>query len=424
MKIGLVLLFCLFSLFGFSQITDFDRISSGNIQRETQCVISNLPNDITICENEAAEFQVSANNFNDLTWYSSENHTTPIGYGAQFNTGILSESQTYNLQANCPFPENQLRSIETLWRGENGKDGVMFSLNVKKTVSLQSIDIHMKQARVNCHVFMINGVYDMFSNNPAAWTPIFDDMIDGKGKSEPVTIDIQDVDLAPGVYGFYVSLENDDLLYYSTGTSVYEDDFLRISNGRGVTWPFSYLCGDRSFNGRLNYAVGERPKSIQYEIHANVAEKANALSVYFVGNHFSVNQDGAFVWYQNGKEILNENQSTLYPPESGVYTVAKQIGQCVGYESNPVYFAEPDIDDSPMQAEFYPNPVQKILYVNTHNCSSGLLQISDARGSILHEENFSGEQTLNINLSDFNPGQYSVSLISGQARFSQMIIKQ
>lgn len=423
MKTGLAILFSLFSLFGFSQVPDGEIISTGNLSRNVQCVISDLPENITICKNESAEFHVETDNFDELAWFSAGNTTVPVGYGTQFNTGNLAESQNYKVQATCPYQQNQLRSLETLWRGENGKDGVMFSLQVKQKVSLQSIDIHMRQGSSICHVFMLSGDYNQYSSNAAAWTPVFNEAVEGKGKFEPVTIDMQAIDLAPGTYGFYVSLETDDLMYYSTGNSVYEDDFLQLGNSKGVSWPFKYLCGDRTFNGRINYAVGEKPKSIHYEIEAQVIEKPNAPTINFIGNQFFVNQSGAFVWYQNGAEIQNENQSTLYPYDSGVYSVAKQIDQCIGYESSPVYFAEPDINESSMRLEVYPNPVQNTLFVNIKNVTSGLLLVQDIRGKILHEENQSGKQSLAIDFSNFSSGQYAISLISEENQISQTIIK-
>jgi hypothetical protein len=423
MKIGLVILFGLLSLIGFSQIPDGEMIAVGNLSRDAECVISSLPENITICENESAEFHVAASNFDEITWFSQANMTIPVGYGIQFNTGILTESQSYKLQATCPYHDNQLKSLETSWRGENGKDGVMFSLQVKQKISLQSIDIHMRQGSAKCHVFMLNGDYSPYSGNPAAWTPIFEDVIDGKGKSNPVAINLQAIVLDPGTYGFYVSLETDNLLYYSTGNSVFEDDFLKLGNVKGVTWPFSYLCGDRAFNGRINYAIGNKPQSVRYEITANVIEKPNAPIVSFSGNQFFVNQSGAFVWYQNGAEIQNENQSILYPSVSGAYTVAEKIGQCVGYESNPLHYAEPDIDDAALEAEFYPNPVQNTLFVNISGVSSGLLLIQDIHGKLLHEENLSGKQSHAIDFSNFSSGQYAVSLISEKNQISQTIIK-
>jgi len=427
MKISIVILMITYSVMGWAQIIDGVMLPTESerqvYQQEPECQIQNIQDEIIVCENEAAEFEVIGNDFDELTWFALENRQKPLGYGNRFNTGEVGENATYYVQATCPYRSEQLHSIETIWRGENGKAGIMLSLYVKDTICLQSIDVHMASGFANCHIYIIQGDYLQYANNPNAWTSIYNGTVDGNGKLNPVTIDIEDIILQPQVYGVYISLENDNLLFYSNGTTVFQDEYLLIKNGTGVSWPFSSLCGCRTFNGRFHYAVGEKPKSIKYKMNANVIKKPTAPHVFCVGSQLSVNQNGSFVWYHNGTIIQNENQSVLSPSASGLYSVAKQIDQCIGSESSALFYAEPDYDDYSNQPEFYPNPVQNMLNVNTENYTSGKIQISDANGKLLYQEDFIDQQFLNIDFSNYLPGQYAISLISENDRYSQIILK-
>lgn len=425
MKVFIFNLFIIVASYGFSQPVNTDVLPQSLEERENVCVIPNLTQNITVCEYSEAVFRVDANEL-DLQWYApAERGYYQVSECNVFRTNVLDESVEYKVQATCPYGQDQKHNLETTWRGENGKDGVMFSVFSKAQIHLQSIDIHMEEGVANCHIFMMEGSYDMQMNSPAAWTPIYDEMITGYGKDVAVTIDIEDLVLEEGMtYGFYISLENDDLLYYSTGSTVYQNEYLMLGNGRGITWPFGSACGLRTFNGRLNYAVGTRPQSEMYTVRANVIEPPAAPNLYCIGNHFSVEGNGSFVWYENGDVIENQNLAEFYPQGDGAYSVARQIGSCVGEESNAMYFAESDVDLVSPSFELYPNPFVSSVNFHADQAIDGRISVLDANGNVMKTKQLYGQAEAHLQLDNLKSGYYLVSVETDVDTFTQIIFKQ
>ncbi len=425
MKVFIFSLLFTVASFGFSQPVQTNVLLHSLEGRKNVCVIPNLPKSITVCEYSEAIFRVDANEL-DLQWYApAERGYYQVSEGNVFRTNVLDESVEYKVQATCPYGQDQKYKLETTWRGENGKDGVMFSVFVKEQIHLQSIDIHMEEVLTNCHIFMVEGSYDMMMNTPAAWTPIYDEVITGYGKDVAVNIDIEDVILEEGMtYGFYISLENDDLLYYSTGSTVYQNEHLMLGNGKGITWPFGSACGLRTFNGQLNYAVGTRPQSEMYTVRANVIEPPAAPNLYCIGNHFTVEGNGSFVWYKNGNEIEDQNLAEFYPQSNGAYSVARQVGACVGEESNAMYYAVSNVDLVDPSFELYPNPFVSSVNFHADQAIDGRISVLDANGNVMKTEQLYGQAECQLQLDNLKSGYYLVSVETEVDTYTQIIFKQ
>ena len=409
---------------GFSQYHVNYAFPDSSRTVENVCVLTDIPSHITICENTSAEIEINTDE-GDIYWYGDEE--IPPGVLKKsfvFETGILSSSQRYYVQKLCPYRRSQFNSLETRWGGDNGKEGVMFSVFAKSEIRLQSIDIHAKSGLANCHVYMIEGSYDMQMNNPGAWTPVYDGLIECKGKGVPVTIDIEDLVLGEGMtYGFYISLENDDILYYSTGSGEFENAELILGNGKGVSWPFGQACGMREFNGQLNYVVGDRDRSIKYPVDIKVIPKPRAPAVYFNGTAFETYGNDGFVWYRDGKVLDNETGPLCFPVETGSYSVAAYTGQCLSEPSDGLYYAESDI--KPDNLSVFPNPVDDLLNIDLSETgiSNAEIIISDAGGSLKRIGSVSGN-TVQVDLNGLRPGRYMLTVKAGTRVVSKQILKR
>lgn len=388
--------------------------------------MTNIPEEIIICTNSETEIVIP---FDEgiLKWYNVNGEILNESEdNRSYRTPVLDKSTTYYVQAVCPYSDAQKKSLVTQWTGGNGKEGVMFTLKAKHDVLLQSIDIHCEQDESLCHVYFIHGDMEQNMNNPGAWISVFEGEIVGRGLGAPVNIDIEDLHLTENEkYGFYVTLEFGGKLFYSNGDHIYEDSYMSISDGKGISWPFGPACGLREFNGKLNYVVGERVSSIKYPIDVTVIDPPDPPIMYYSNNSFQVYEGENFQWYRYGKQIDNEIESVFYPTESGDYSVAAYTGECLSQVSEEVYYALPAFSDDVINLSVFPNPVVSELKIDMtdFDIEKYRLLISDSSGLLKRDDFVWGGKISSVNVSDLPSGRYSVVIVSGGFKRSSVFLK-
>jgi len=223
--------------------------------------------------------------------------------------------------------------VQTTFDGGNGSGGNMFDIKPKTDVSLTQIAINTRiaaGASATVNVWYREGTWVGNSGSSAGWKLLDAASGTSAGENSATVIDLdfnaEDIVFEAGeVYGIYVEATNgiNGDFRYTNGYDTYEDSFLRIESGCGVTFGGfgSSTFNDRIWNGILYYtgALGE---------HYLSTTMAGGIST-FTGNMFDlevyeditissidVNVDtpagtvtAVDVWYRNGSYVGNEGNA-------------------------------------------------------------------------------------------------------------------
>jgi C1A family cysteine protease len=76
------------------------------------------------------------------------------------------------------------------------------------------------------------------------------------------------------------------------------------------------------------------------------------------------------------------------------------------------------------KTSIYPNPTSGIFKISLGNLSEGSLQISNMLGSIVYTNNFKNQNEMEINIQSQMAGIYILTIISGNQKFTEKIIKE
>jgi parallel beta-helix repeat protein len=162
-----------------------------------------------------------------------------------------------NNVGDTPTPSN----IETMFASNNWYAGNMFDVEIKvPQMKITSFDVNVNNPGtvVTFALYYREGTYVGFTTIPAAWTLAGTGTATSMGLDIPTNIDIPDIILNQGTYGFYVYQTSYPAAWtqYTNGNNVYENDDIKITTGIGGSSPiFSGGAASRTWNGRIHYTA-------------------------------------------------------------------------------------------------------------------------------------------------------------------------
>jgi hypothetical protein len=407
-------------------VTNAQTVYDGNLApdllRDFECAAPEV-NSITICENTSVMLDANAA-AESINWYELTNKGWECtSHGLSFQTPYLNKTVHYKVQAVCPYFPNQLNTLTTQWNGENGKEGIMFNVSAETNLSLYAIDFHMEEVLTKCNVFVLKGDYSSYINQPGKWELVYSKSIKGLGKYNRTHIDLDEIKMeADKNYGIYISLEDANVMYYSSGESEFSDENMTISDGKGVSWPFAYVCGSREFNGSLHYVVGNKPVSEMIDVEVNVETQPSLPVMYFKGNHFETGLDGSYVWYFGGEQIVSTSSSKYFPKESGYYSVAKNNGGCLSEKSNEQFYELSSVDAA---VEIYPIPSSETVNIEFANNPEFYVHVKivNLRGQVVFQDSYSPNKDISISVRNFKNGRYLLDWTCGSQSGNTIMVK-
>ncbi|GEM_PF-2185227 len=158
-------------------------------------------------------------------------------------------------------------SLTTLFASDNQYAGNMFDLTVLAAhdIAIHSFDVNItsdygKTAGVS--VYYRLGGYAGYTSDPSAWTLAGTVNVVSNGLNVPTPVSVGDIILTAGeTYGFYITVNNyhrpDTRMYYTEGTSSYQNDDLLLTGsiGRGTPVFTGIQTAGRIWNGTIYYSV-------------------------------------------------------------------------------------------------------------------------------------------------------------------------
>lgn len=203
---------------------------------------------------------------------------------------------------------------------------------------------------------------------------------------------------------------------------------------------YSYSAGTNVFEilHEFDFGLGNMPQhTILLEVcnlpdivtHPQDAEAEAGDNVYF-----SVSADGdvqGYLWYHNNVEIASSNTAILFlesvtDADAGQY-FCEIIGSCGSVYSNSATLTLTDNINQLNLSTFkcFPNPFNEQISVSFINepCE-GEIEILNIQGIAIRKQPLSGEQQIDIQLGELDPGIYLLKIFSENTCLVKKIIKQ
>ena len=221
--------------------------------------------------------------------------------------------------------------VQTTFAGGNGSGGNMFDIKPKTDISLTQIAINTRitaGSPATANVWYRNDTWVGHSGSSLGWKLL--DAVSGTsaGENAPTLLNLdgnaEDIIFQGGeTYGIYVEATNgiNGDFRYTNGVETYEDSFVRIESGCGVTLGGfgSSTFNDRIWNGILYYdgALGAHYLSttmaggvstfngnmFDLEVYEDITISAFDVNVGTAAGVVT----GIDIWYRNGSYVGSEN---------------------------------------------------------------------------------------------------------------------
>ena len=177
-------------------------------------------------------------------------------------------------------------------------DGVMFDVSATNEVTIFCFDANLPSSTTGAYeIYYMIGSYLGSENTAANWTLVGSSgSITSNGSNTATAMDIPVNLVIPAgqTYGFYITASNpvQSTALLSTSNAGYgtisSDADLTISGGIGITYPFSTISPDRSFNGTVHYMPGN---ALPVEFIDFTAVKINESVLLEWGTESEINSD-------------------------------------------------------------------------------------------------------------------------------------
>lgn len=157
--------------------------------------------------------------------------------------------------------------LDAGYAGGNANDGIMFDLFASSDVVIQSFDINADFGTYDYSVYYRAGGVSGAQDDPSGWSLLGSfDALTTAGLGSATTLDITDLGLGSGLYGFYITDSGAFSINYSnsltpSGSVQATSGPLELRVGYGVTAPFAGATPDRAFNGAVNFSAVPEPAS-------------------------------------------------------------------------------------------------------------------------------------------------------------------
>jgi hypothetical protein len=140
--------------------------------------------------------------------------------------------------------------------------------------------------------------------------------------------------------------------------------------------------------------------------------------------------NSTFQWYDcvNQSIVQGATNDTLFPPESGYYSVIVTSQPEMCKDTSECKFIFTTGISSPDELGFtqvYPNPIQKELFIKFMNFKKeAAIKIYKLDGKMVHSESLRNVKSAKIEVGGLNPGLYILEIISDHKSWHQKIIKE
>lgn len=271
---------------------------------------------------------LTANAFAPVSWYASLTSTNVIGTG---NTFTASAASTTTFYAEAVSSANA--SIATTFSAGNGCQGNMFDVTpTSGSIVVDSLDLHIG-ATTSQTVFLYYraGTYVGNETNSSAWIAWDTIVVTGAGAGNPTKVVTVPLLLNNSqVYGFYVTLNTNDL-DYSNATATFTNSDLTLQLGAGFcTSAFSSPIASRTWNGNIYYTKpGCTSPKIAVTLTVNPAPTISintSTNTICVGQTATLTASGAdtYTWSTTSNNIV----IAVTPTTTSSYTVNATSNSC------------------------------------------------------------------------------------------------
>jgi alpha-glucosidase len=147
-----------------------------------------------------------------------------------------------------------------------------------------------------------------------------------------------------------------------------------------------------------------------------ISLKTGEISIVYQSSSSSGNQ-----WFRNGVAISGATGQTFQPEESGTYSVTVTSSGCSSSSVPSVLTETENILDKVISV--YPNPIQhKIIVTYNYSVKNGEVRLYDVAGKVKDVKPLRQSQA-EFNVSECEPGFYTVEVLAGKVRVFKKIIK-
>lgn len=286
-------------------------------------VISSVTND-TICINDSATLKVSSPYSKLLFWYDSLKATTPFYYDSVFNTGRLTSSHTYYVEAGAPGYSDSITTSKIVSATEMGN---MFDVRATvRDIVIDSFGINTIapiNTSVPIAVYYRQGSYKGHETTAFGWTLAAIDTVISNGPSAITFVPAGNIKIKKSdSIGIYITTTDPALsLNYTDGANMYEDRNIKITTGTKNFYPFDpFFQPAKTFMGTIYYSTGLLCISPRVPVYALVSPvpKLELGNDTFICNGHKLLLDAGFglrysyVWkYGNNPDTISLKQAII-----------------------------------------------------------------------------------------------------------------
>ena len=308
------------------------------------------------------------------------------------------------------------------------------------TTGLTSPEIHGGYFDDNANVFFLCSYYGELLTTPAPWTTAtqYRDMNDPGGTGNTAmdmtmfrTIKTQDtVSHCPGDSS---KLEG---LYTGSTYTWYRDGAPAGLSGRVVyaTQPGTYTAVmSVTMNSSTNYIMSEPIEVMQYTIPIFSITNADNDTLICDGDTIVLNgpNGNQLQWFKDGDTIPGATGTNYEAMAVGSYNMIKINQSGCSDSANAPYVIYPEApsvcyqginEAEAIQIQFYPNPVDDILYIKSNDLINAV-EVFNMEGKMISQSILEGRNQIELNVTEYPKGSYLVKVISGETTHSRVILK-
>lgn len=379
------------------------------------------------CEGTRANIEVETNG-GQVFWFASEDATTPIGSGINFETPILTETTTFWAEATSgEFFEGARTTPQSLDAAVVNPNtnpwGLVFNTN--ETITLNSVDVYIADEEGGeITVQLLNEEWDeMYSTTM---------ILPAGNAANPVRFEIPLGFVIPSGNNYRLVMESSPMLvrelsHQHTGFPYELGDSGEITGGtinNGGTNSNYYFFYNWKFNTGDTECKSDR---IEVAITVNPAPDApvGEETQYFVLGETLENLVVAgtnLTWYANANST-NELPSTTALVNGTTYYVSQNNGECESALLAITVYTELGTSDlNSAEFTYYPNPVKDILNISAKSNVSKI-EIFEMSGKQILFQN-ADNKNVKLNLSTLSSGVYIVKVSSDKTTETFKIIKK
>lgn len=162
----------------------------------------------------------------------------------------------HNVSAQCNNP------LTTPWTFNNGQSGIMFAINAKKNIVIDSFDINWDAGTYGYQIYYKPGTFVGFDVTPGAWTLVGSGTATSTGGLGPTNLSAS-LNILLTTYStgsFYITSTGGTVTNYTTGAvgtsacdSLNGNSDMKLTVGYGKAYPFGVTFQPRYFSGRVYY---------------------------------------------------------------------------------------------------------------------------------------------------------------------------